>query len=142
MSETTGDLLMAAARGLRRAYGAATAAWGVTPSQARALRAICSLGPLRLSALATALDIAPRSVTEVVDALEAHGLVTREADAVDRRATRVVPTDEGRRVLALIENARAAASEQYFAALPADDRAELDRILRSLQTVLALMCRG
>jgi DNA-binding MarR family transcriptional regulator len=130
--EGTGDLLMAAARGLRRRYLAAMADYDVTPGQSRALRSICAAAPVRLSVLADTLDIAPRSATEVVDALEGRGLVEREPDPADRRATRVVPTDQGRRVLRLIEGARVEESATYFAALSASDRAELERILMRL----------
>jgi DNA-binding MarR family transcriptional regulator len=130
--ETTADLLMTAARGLRRRFGAVTAQWDVTPGQARALRAVCNAGVLRLSALAEELGIVPRSATEVVDALEARGLVARRADPADRRATCVVPTAEGRRVSALIDEARAAQAEQLLERLTPADRTELDRILRLL----------
>ncbi|MDD0859754.1 MarR family transcriptional regulator [Arthrobacter alpinus] len=42
-------------------------------------------GDVRLKDLAERLRIAPRSATEVVDQLEAKGLVRREADPSDRR---------------------------------------------------------
>jgi len=130
--DTTGDLLMTVARALRRRFGAAMAAWEITPGQARALRALCEAGSLRLSALADELRIAPRSATEVVDALQSRGLVTRQPDPADRRATSVVPTSEGRRLSALLDEARTAQAEQLFAHLNAGDRAELERILQLL----------
>ncbi|WP_017933804.1 MarR family winged helix-turn-helix transcriptional regulator [Nocardioides sp. Iso805N] len=126
----TGDLLMMVARELRRGIGTAMARWEITPGQARALRVLCAAGSLRLSALADELRIAPRSATEVVDALQGRGLVTREPDPADRRATSVVPTSEGRRVSALLDTARTAQAEQLLARLAPPDRAELDRILR------------
>lgn len=126
----TGDLLMMVARELRRGIGTAMAQWEITPGQARALRVLCAAGSLRLSALADELRIAPRSATEVVDALQGRGLVTREPDPADRRATSVVPTSEGRRVSALLDTARTAQAEQLLARLAPADRAELDRILR------------
>jgi DNA-binding MarR family transcriptional regulator len=128
--ETTGDLLMTAARTLRRRYGAAMAQWDITPGQGRALRVVCAVGSLRLSELADELRIAPRSATEVVDALQDRGLVLRAPDPADRRATSVMPTAEGRRVSALLDQARTAQAEEMLARLDAADRAELDRILR------------
>jgi len=130
--DTTGDLLMTVARALRRRFGAAMAEWEISPGQARALRALCQAGSLRLSALAEELRIAPRSATEVVDALQSRGLVTRQPDPADRRATSVVPTAEGSRLSGLLEEARKAQAEQLFAHLSVRDRAELDRILRLL----------
>lgn len=131
-TESTGELLMAAARSMRRALGTALAAYDVTPGQARALRIATALDAPRLSELAEHLHIAPRSATEVVDALESRGLVERRPDRADRRATCVVATEEGLRLQELLGAARRRASEQHLATLAADDRAELDRILRLL----------
>lgn len=131
--ESTGDLLMSAARALRRRYAAALVQWDITPGQGRALRIVVDAGePLRLSELADRLRIAPRSATEVVDALEQHGLVVRRPDPADRRATCVVATGEGERLAAVIEEARGAAARDYLSALTADDRGELSRILEKL----------
>lgn len=130
--ETTGELLMTAARSLRRAFGESMAAYDVTPSQARALRVVAELGSVRLSVLADRLRIAPRSATEVVDALESRGLVAREADPADRRATCVVPTEAGARLRDGLTRARRTATEARLAGLSDADRAELDRILRLL----------
>lgn len=130
--ETTGELVMAVARALRRRFSAALEQYDVTPSQARALRTVVTEPGVRLSVIAERLRIVPRSATEVVDALESRALVVRETDPADRRATRVVATDEGRRLQALIDTTRRQESERFLAALPAQDRAELDRILRTL----------
>ena len=128
--ESTSDLLMMAARSMRRSFDESMAAYDVTPSQARALRVVAELGSVRLSALAEALRIAPRSATEVVDALEAHSLVAREPDPADRRATSVVPTEAGIRLGAALDEARRTATEQRLSVLSEEDRAELARILR------------
>jgi DNA-binding MarR family transcriptional regulator len=130
--DSTSDLLMTAARSMRRSFGEAMAAWEITPSQARALRIVGELGSVRLSVLAERLRIAPRSATEVVDALEARSLVAREPDPDDRRATCVVPTEEGARLRSELEEARRTATERRLAVLEDADRAELDRILRLL----------
>ena len=45
--------------------------------------------------LAQRLDVVPRAVTTLVDALEANGLVRREADPASRRVVRVALTEEG-----------------------------------------------
>jgi DNA-binding MarR family transcriptional regulator len=132
--ETTGDLLMAAARALRRRFATALEAYDVTPGQSRALHVITEHGASRPSEIADALRIAPRSATEVIDALEGRGLVRREPDPDDRRARRIVATAEGERLSAILVAARRQESERQLGALPAADRAELDRILRVLLT--------
>ena len=127
-----GELLMAAARTQRRRWRDVLAPWGLSPHHARALRVVASREGMRLSDLAETLHIAPRSATEVADALQARGLVERTPDPTDRRAVVLTPTDEGRRVQQEIAEARAADTRELFARLDAADRAALARILRTL----------
>jgi DNA-binding MarR family transcriptional regulator len=127
-----GDLLMRAARTLRRRFGAVLAPWDLSPHQARALRVVGSGDGVRLSELAEALRIAPRSATEVADGLQERGLVERATDPTDRRAVVLTVTEAGRQVQREVDAARAADSAELFARLSAADRAELARILRVL----------
>src|SRR4051794_26943094 len=126
------DLLMRAARTLRRRWGSVLAPWDLSPHQARALGVVGRRDGVRLSDLAEALHIAPRSATEVADGLQERGLIDRTPDPGDRRAVILRPTDEGRRIRAEIDTARTADATELFARLPAADRAELARILRAL----------
>ena len=127
-----GDLLMRAARTLRRRFVTVLEPWDLSPHQARALRVVCSRDGVRLSELAEALRIAPRSATEVADGLQERGLVERTADPADRRAVLLAATETGRRVQRQVDDARAADSQELFGRLSAADRAELERILRAL----------
>src|SRR3954471_1567332 len=126
------ELLVRVARHQRWQWREVLAPWELTPSQARALRVLVGREGVRISQLAEALHIAPRSATEVADSLERRGLVERERDPDDRRAVVVRPTEAGRRLRTEVERARAAATRALFAQLPAEDRAELARILRRL----------
>ncbi|MEU4782261.1 MarR family winged helix-turn-helix transcriptional regulator [Micromonospora sp. NPDC023633] len=127
------EAFRAVTRRLRHRTGEALAPWDVTPGQSRALGVLIRHGALRLSALAEHLRIAPRSATEVVDDLEARGLVRRRPDPADRRATLVTPTEEGTRAGAAIHAARRAAAEELFGRLAPADREQLARILRTLR---------
>jgi DNA-binding MarR family transcriptional regulator len=126
------DLLMRVSRTQRRRWRDALAPWDLSPHQARALTVVCGRTGVRLSDLAEALRIAPRSATEVADGLQERGLVERTPDPGDRRAVILRPTDEGRRIRAEIDAARAADSSELFARLSPDDRETLARILRTL----------
>ena len=126
------DLFWAVARRLRHASRETLAPWEVTPSQLRALGTLMRHGPVRPGTLASHLGIAPRSATEVVDALEKRGLVRRETDPDDRLATLVVVTDAGRDLAAALRSARASEADRLFAGLGDADRAELERLLRLL----------
>ena len=90
-------------------------------------------GRMRLSELSDHLRIAARSTTEVVDGLQDQGLVERQPDPHDRRATLVTLTDQGRSVGTAIRTARDAEVERFFGGLSETDRAELVRILRQLR---------
>ena len=50
---------------------------------------------LPLGALADALDVAPRTMTDIVDILERDGMVRRVADPADRRSVLAVLSDAG-----------------------------------------------
>jgi DNA-binding MarR family transcriptional regulator len=137
--EGLGEAFGAVARKLRIASMAALAAYDVTPSQVRAIRVLAAHdgGPehrgVRSSELAQHLKIAPRSATEVVDALEAKGLVTRSRDPADRRAVLVALSDHGRALSDEIRRTRGVESERLFERLTEADRGHLARILRTLQ---------
>lgn len=127
------DALWSISRTLRRQSMASLSEWDLSPSHVRALRAIASGDPLRLSALAERLHIAARSATEVVDTLEHHALAERRTDPDDRRATLVALTDRGRALQEAMRTARAEEAGRLFSRLSAGDRRELIRILRELQ---------
>jgi DNA-binding MarR family transcriptional regulator len=131
-ADSLGEAFGAVARRLRSASMAAFAAYDVTPSQVRAIRVLDTHGGVRSKELADHLRIAPRSTTEVVDALEAKGLVSRSADPHDRRATLVALTDRGRELSAEVRRARGVESERMFERLTPTDRADLARILGKL----------
>ena len=132
--ESLSDTFRAVSRLLRERTQRALAPWEVTPAQARALGVLVRHGPVRLGALSEHLHIAPRSATEVVDALQDRGLVERHPDPADRRATLVAPTAHGTEVAAGIRAARSTQAEEFFAGLAPADRATLARILTTLLT--------
>lgn len=129
-AEHTGDLVMVLGRRVRRAYAEGLAQWHITPSQSRALRVLASReNGMRPSVLAEELRIAPRSATEVVDALVECGWVQRAPDPGDRRATTLTLTPSGHDLLGRIEDVRRAASERVLDVLPAEQRRTLHEIL-------------
>jgi DNA-binding MarR family transcriptional regulator len=128
--ESLSEAFWSVARGLRDTSQETLTPWDITPSQLRALRVLRRHGKIRLSELSEHLHIAPRSTTEVVDALETRGLIQRRADPSDRRATLVELTGHGVSVLSAIRGTEAG---QVFGRLSQADRAHLARLLRKLQ---------
>jgi DNA-binding MarR family transcriptional regulator len=131
--ETLPEAFWSVARQLRETSRQALAPWDLTPSYLRALRVLGRHGVMRLSELSEHLHIAPRSTTEVVDALQSRGLVERRPDPADRRAILVEVTEHGASVLDAIRAARGSEAERVFGRLSQEDRADLARILRALR---------
>lgn len=131
--ESLADAFRSVARRLRQASMESLARWDLTPSQFRALRVLTRHDTMRPSELSEHLRIAPRSATDVLDGLEAKGLVQRRPDPQDRRATLVALTSHGVDVAQDIRTASGSEAERIFDRLTAADRAHLARILRQLQ---------
>src|SRR3954464_5329807 len=123
---------MHAARAQRRRWRELLEAWELTPSQSRALRVLGEKEGTRVSDLADALRIAPRSATEVADGLEARGRVARAPARGDRRAVLLRMTDAGRAIRDEVAVARAADARAFFGKLAAEDRATLARLPRGV----------
>ena len=131
--ETLAEAFWAVARRLRDTSQETLAPWDITPAQLRALRVLGRHGVMRLSELSDRLRIAPRSTTEVADALESRGLIERRPDPRDRRATLVEVTAHGAEVLDAIRAARGTEAERVFGRLSPADRSQLARILGKLR---------
>jgi DNA-binding MarR family transcriptional regulator len=127
------DAFWSVARQLRETSQETLAPWDITPAHFRALRVLRRNGVMRLSELSDRLQIAARSTTEVIDALESRDLVRRRPDPDDRRATLVEVTEHGTGVLDAIRAARGGETERAFGQLTPADRANLARILRKLR---------
>ncbi|MGH3456982.1 MarR family winged helix-turn-helix transcriptional regulator [Aeromicrobium sp.] len=90
-------------------------------------------GALPLSKVGERLMVHPTSVTNLIDRLEAQGLVTRTTDVADRRRILASLTAEGKRVL---KQATAALNDIDFAVgtLDASDQEKAYDLLRSLRS--------
>jgi DNA-binding MarR family transcriptional regulator len=71
--------------------------FGMGFARGRVLWALQESGPVMMRALSQRLGISPRTVTGLIDALEADGWVTRTPHPEDRRATiiAITPTAQG-----------------------------------------------
>lgn len=134
------DLVRQLTRRLRR-LEAHAAHWGLSPHQARALGVLARWDPgeagARVGDLAARLRVAPRSATEVADALTALGLVERRRDPTDRRAVRLVLTRRGREVAAEVHRQRHENAARVLAVLDDTERRQLRGLLERLLAAVA-----
>ncbi|MEV6131833.1 MarR family transcriptional regulator [Streptomyces violaceusniger] len=134
--ETSGLLaeqLLRLTRRLHRAQMRHMEPLGITPAQSRLLRTVShSDQPPRMADLAQRLEVVPRAVTTLVDALEAHGSVRRVPDPSNRRVVRIELTDTGRATLRALREARRAAAEDILAPLSDQQRDALGDLLDTL----------
>ena len=89
-------------------------------------------GILPLGQLADRLACVKSNVTQLVDRLEADGLVTREPDPNDRRSRLAVITNAGRQAYEKGAGIHRDAERQLFGALSTDDAARLADIIEKL----------
>ena len=89
--------------------------------------------PLALSQLAARLSCVRSNMTQLVDRLEADGLVRRVDDPTDRRSVLAAVTRLGEQRQAAGARELAKVREEFTAALPPADRVALERMLAALR---------
>ncbi|WP_030664045.1 MarR family winged helix-turn-helix transcriptional regulator [Streptomyces rimosus] len=115
----------------------------LTPAQTRLLRIVDHYRdqpPPRMADLAARLEVVPRAVTTLVDALEAKDTVRRVPDPANRRVVRIELTETGRSTLRALRGARRAAARDILAPLTAEERDVLGGLLSTLVDGAATRC--
>jgi DNA-binding MarR family transcriptional regulator len=109
---------------------------GLSHARLRLLGALRCGGPRIMSDLSGELQVSPRNVTALVDALEQEGLVERRPHPTDRRATvvAVTPLAEAKCDRMYLEHASAMAD--LFSELPEADQRELLRLLMAMREAM------
>ncbi|MFG1641353.1 MarR family winged helix-turn-helix transcriptional regulator [Amycolatopsis sp. NPDC049252] len=118
---------------VRRKIDEQLAADGISLARLKLLQAVDRHAPVNQAALAENLTMAPRSITQAVEALERDGLVRRTAAPGDRRSKLVVLTAAGSATLATGVAAGEKAVEQAFGALDAGQLASLRALLDTVE---------
>jgi len=130
------DRLHSAAIHLLRRVRTEDVAMGLSGPAGSALSVIVFRGPLALGALAVAEQVRPPTITLLVRALEAEGLVVRERDPDDRRVQRVRATAQGRKVLREGRERRVRSIAAALEWLTARELATLESAARILERLL------
>ena len=127
-------LLLDAARAVEARAEGALGEIGLSLAKLGALRhLVLAPEPLTLSQLAERHCCGKSNVTQLVDRLEADGLVARESDPDDRRTIRATVTESGRTAYARANVLLAEHERAIDAQLGTGPRAELARSLRAMR---------
>ncbi len=109
---------------------------GLSPSQTSALASVERHGPLSPSELAAIERIQRPTATRVLSGLAEAGLVTREADAADRRIARVRITGDGAAVLKRGRLRKNAYLARRLQRLSPEQLADLERAAELLEALI------
>jgi DNA-binding MarR family transcriptional regulator len=135
--EVLADAFFAVSHGLKRTVNARFQHTSLSMARLRVLFQLMDRPHIRIGELSQCVDVAPRTMTSTVEAMERDGLVQRQPDPNDRRATIVSITDEGRRSYAEGWRLQAVAVADLFDALDDDQRRALMDILDRLGAATA-----
>jgi DNA-binding MarR family transcriptional regulator len=133
--EEVAELMLRCIKRMRRLVDAALSEHGLSLSRSKVLGAIGS-GPCNQRALASNFDLAPRTITELVDSLERDGMVERTTDPADRRARQVRLTPAGRSAHERAVASRSELLKQIFGPLGNDRLLLLAAALRQIDDEL------
>lgn len=109
-----------------------TEATGITPVQYAALQTVANAPGIDQRTLARTIGFDTSTIAGVIDRLQSRGLMQRNTSPADRRVRQLTLTDDGRRLLAETLPGMQRAQARMLAPLPAGDRAEFMRMLRTL----------
>ncbi|MGR0320516.1 MarR family winged helix-turn-helix transcriptional regulator [Agromyces sp. ZXT2-3] len=104
----------------------------LTVARTRVLWDLAHEGPSTQHALATRLEVSPRNITGLVDALEAAGYVTREPHPGDRRAFLVSLTPSAAELMREMQRDHAELSDVLLGAVAPSDR---EALLRGIDAI-------
>ena len=137
-AERTADRLHSAAIHLLRRLRREDARWGLSAPRLSALSVLVFGGrALTLGELAAIEQVKPPTMTRLVSALEAQGLVARYPDATDGRVIRIRATAKGRTLLARGRAARVEALATELRALAPGEHESLSEAVTVLERVIA-----
>jgi DNA-binding MarR family transcriptional regulator len=117
----------------RRAVG------DLTLSQVSALVSLEQHGPLRAGDLAARESVSAPTMTRILAVLEEQGLVEREVDPSDRRASSVVLTPAGAKMLDSLRKERTAFLVERLGRLDDDERRRLADAVEVLEHLVSTL---
>ena len=138
-SEELADRIHSSAIKLLRGLRRQDEKWGLSAPRLSALSVVVFGGPVTLGDLARTEQVRPPTMTRLIQALEAEGLVTRTPDVDDKRVMWIKATARGRRLLLRGRKARVRALAASLKTLDQDSVDTLKKAAALLETVARLL---
>jgi MarR family 2-MHQ and catechol resistance regulon transcriptional repressor len=125
-------VLIKAANAIAKRIQADLEGTGLGDSDFRVLEVLLHKGAQPVNAIGPKVNLTPGSISVAVDRLHGRGLVSRAEDPEDRRVRNVDLTPRGRELIVPVFRRRAALLEEIFAVLRPEERARLERMLKTV----------
>ncbi len=109
---------------------------GITVPQLLCLNHVVHSGGVSIKALAAEIYLSPSTIVGIIDRLETRGLVERHRSKPDKRLVKVVPTEDGRR---LVETSPSALHEDLVAGLRELSSTDQQRIADAVEQLVTVM---
>jgi len=109
---------------------------GFSGPRASALSVLVFRGPQSLGELAAAEGVKPPTMSRLVKAMQAEGLVQSRVAEHDQRAVRIAPSAKGRRLMLRAREKRLAAIRELLSDASAEERKALDTVVGLLGRAL------
>jgi DNA-binding MarR family transcriptional regulator len=106
--------------------------YGMSYARGRVVAALHASGPVLMRALSQAVGVSPRTITGLVDALEADGWVERRAHPTDRRVTIVAITPAAEAAFARLLQGYQGLARDLVGGMPAADQESALRVLEHI----------
>jgi len=115
---------------------------GLTRARATVVWELFHRGPMTQRELSQALNVTPRNITGLLDALQEGGFVERNPHPTDRRATMVSITAKARRAAKAMTEDHRRFAQRLFEATPQGDLDLFDGTLAGVLTQLRAVTEG
>ena len=127
-----GYWLRAVSNAVSQSFARKVEAEGVTVAEWVFMRMLFDADSLSPTALAASLGMTMGAITKLADRLIENGLVKRKANRDDKRAQTLALTPKGRALVPRLARLADENDAEFFGALEARDRKELERILKGI----------
>lgn len=129
MEETTGFLMVRAARAMKKALDSELNKFGLTSSQQTILSLLKKKDGLSLSEIGKSVFLDKAAITGLADRLEKDGFVERRRDSPDRRVIQLFLSEKGRNLIRKTDSIVTAVDRRIIKFLPESELSKLRNML-------------